>query len=105
MERYAQRRKVLVAALEQAGLKIAEECEAGLYLWTFDPADKADENAHLGAPGSGADWRLLERMAHLGLIVAPESFYNARPGSHVRVALCASDNEIQETAKRLVKFA
>lgn len=105
VERYGRRRKVLAAALEKAGLKVAEECEAGLYLWVFDPADKADVTGALRAPGSGADWRLLDRMAHLGLIVAPESFYNARPGSHVRMALCVSDNEIQETAKRLVKFA
>lgn len=102
VERYARRRKVLAAALENAGLKIAKECEAGLYLWVFDPADSADMQV---VPGRGADWRLLERLAHLGLIVAPESFYNSRPGSHVRVALCVSDAEIEKTTKRLVKFA
>lgn len=105
VERYGRRRRILSAALEHAGFKVAEECEAGLYLWVFDPADNADEAAESVTPGRGADWRLLDRMARLGLIVAPESFYNSRPGSHVRVALCVSDQEIQETAKRLVKFA
>ncbi len=100
--RYARRRKILAAAIENAGLKIAEECEAGLYLWVFDPADTADKQL---SPGQGADWRLLEKFARLGLIVAPESFYNSRPGSHVRVALCVTDEEIEKTAKHLAKFA
>ena len=42
---------------------------------------------------------------HLDIAEIDESFYNSRPGSHVRVALCVSDQEIQETANRLVKFA
>ncbi len=100
--RYARRRKLLAAAVQNAGLKIAKECVAGLYLWVFDPADTADAEA---LPGTGADWRLLDRFAHLGLIVAPESFYNSRPGVHVRVALCVNDDEIEKSAKRLVKFA
>lgn len=101
--RYAWRRKVLAAALENAGLNIAKECQAGLYLWVFDPKDQSDKEK-MGFD-SGADWRLLDRFAQVGMIVAPESFYNSSPGSHVRVALCVSNQEIEKAAKRLATFA
>ncbi|WP_215523082.1 succinyldiaminopimelate transaminase [Varibaculum prostatecancerukia] len=103
VERYARRRKILAAALENAGLKIAKECQAGLYLWVFDPKDPADEQKV--SFDSGADWRLLDRFAQVGLVVAPESFYNSSPGSHVRVALCVSDQEINKAANYLATFA
>ena len=101
--RYARRRKILAAALENARLNIAKECQAGLYLWVFDPKDPADEQKV--SFDSGADWRLLDRFAQVGLVVAPESFYNSSPGSHVRVALCVSDQEIEKAAKHLATFA
>ncbi|WP_122820442.1 succinyldiaminopimelate transaminase [Varibaculum vaginae] len=101
--RYARRRKILSAALTKAGLTIAKECQAGLYLWVFDRKDRADvEKIEFD---SGADWRLLKRFAQVGMIVAPESFYNSCPGSHVRIALCVSDQEIEKAANRLEKFA
>lgn len=96
--RYQWRREVLGAAILRAGLKIEDDCQAGLYLWVYDPADRADS---LVRSGQGADWRLLDKLSQIGLIVAPESFYNCRPGNHVRVALCVKDEDIKKAAKRL----
>ncbi|WP_380166107.1 succinyldiaminopimelate transaminase [Jannaschia sp. R86511] len=88
--RYRARREVLRTALTDAGL-VVEQSEAGLYLWTTDPALPA-----------GADcWDLVGRLADLGVLVAPGSFYGPRGARHVRVALTATDQQVRVAAERL----
>jgi succinyldiaminopimelate transaminase len=83
--RYDARRAVLRPALEAAGLRV-EHSEAGLYLWAT-----ADEPCRA----------TVDRLAARGILVAPGEFYGPAGGSHVRVALTASDERIAAAAQRL----
>jgi len=83
--RYGIRRGLLRSALENAGYRI-EHSDAGLYLWTTR---------------DGTDWSLVAEMADLGILVAPGSFYGAAGARHVRIALTATDERINEAVKRL----
>ena len=101
--RYRIRRGWLKAALESAGYRI-EHSQAGLYLWTTrDGLDSEDAGGALtGAPaGTGLGWSMVSQMAELGILVAPGSFYGAAGGSHVRIALTASDERIRAAVGRL----
>jgi succinyldiaminopimelate transaminase len=84
-ERYAARRAVLAKAVTAAGFRI-EHSQAGLYLWATD--------------GTGA-WSTVDRLAGLGIVVAPGDFYGPAGGSHVRFALTASDERCAAAAARL----
>ncbi len=87
--RYGIRRKRLRAALEAAGYRI-DYSDAGLYLWaTRDGADP------------GADWTMVAELAGLGILVAPGSFYGPLGGRHIRISLTATDERIDEAARRL----
>ena len=59
---------------------------AGLYLWAT-----RDEDA----------WATVDALARLGILVAPGSFYGASGGTHVRVALTATDERIAAAVERL----
>ena len=83
--RYAARRTPLLAALRAAGYQV-EDTGAGLYLW-----------ASLDEPC----WDTVDRLAHLGILVAPGSFYGATGDRHVRVALTATDERIAAAVARL----
>ncbi len=83
--RYGARRAVLWPALEAFGLRV-DHSQAGLYLWA-----SADE------PSSDT----VDRLADLGVLVAPGTFYGAAGGRHVRVALTATDERIAAVAQRL----
>lgn len=88
--RYRARRDVLRTAVEAAGL-VVDGSEAGLYLWVSDPDLPA-----------GADcWDVVGRMADLGVLVAPGSFYGPGGVRHIRMALTASDGHIRSAAERL----
>jgi succinyldiaminopimelate transaminase len=84
-ERYARRRSVLRAAVEESGLRV-DHSVAGLYLWVTagEPAD-----------------RTVNRLAELGILVAPGTFYGPGGQSHVRMALTATDERIAAAATRL----
>jgi succinyldiaminopimelate transaminase len=84
-ERYRARRAVLGAALRSAGFRI-DHSDAGLYLWCT-----RDEPASL----------TVDRLAGIGVLVAPGTFYGAAGERHVRVALTASDERIGAAAARL----
>lgn len=84
-QRYAARRAALRPALEAYGLRV-DHSQAGLYLWA-----SADEPA-----GTTVD-----RLAALGILVAPGSFYGAAGARHVRVALTATDERIDAAVQRL----
>jgi succinyldiaminopimelate transaminase len=84
-KRYAARREVLRNALEGAGFRI-EHSEAGLYVWCT-----RDEDC----------WDTVGALADVGIVVAPGEFYGAAGTRHVRVALTATDERIQQVPERL----
>ena len=84
-ERYLERRGLLRRALESAGFRI-DHSEASLYLWATRGEPCMDTVAWLG-----------ER----GILVAPGDFYGAAGAQHVRVALTATDERVDEAAQRL----
>lgn len=82
---YAKRREVLLGALLEHGFKVSDS-EAGLYLW-----------ASLGEDC----WITVEKMARIGILVVPGTFYGEHSGDHVRFSLTATDADIAEAAMRL----
>ncbi len=84
-ERYRRRREVLREALVNAGLRI-EHSEAGLYLWAT-----RDEPC----------WDTVRWFAERGVIVTPGDFYGPAGDRFVRVALTATDAEIDSVGDRL----
>jgi succinyldiaminopimelate transaminase len=85
-EVYRARRDRLGPALEAWGLRI-DHSEGGLYLW-----------ATAGEPC----WITVNRLAELGILVAPGDFYGRSGDEHVRVALTATDERIDAAISRLV---
>lgn len=83
--RYRARREKLAGALTSAGLKI-EHSEAGLYLW-----------ATAGEPCRVT----VDRLAGLGILVAPGEFYGPAGARYVRVALTATDERVDAAVQRL----
>jgi succinyldiaminopimelate transaminase len=84
--RYAARRDRLSAALAAAGWVI-EQSEAGLYLWATRPGHDC--------------WASVQVLAEAGILVAPGEFYGPAGQRHVRVALTATDERIDDAAARL----
>ncbi|WP_426241555.1 succinyldiaminopimelate transaminase [Nocardioides sp. LHG3406-4] len=82
---YAARRAKLRPALESAGFRV-DHSEAALYLWAT-----RDEDC----------WQTVGRLADLGILVAPGSFYGPTGGRHVRVALTATDERVSAAVDRL----
>ena len=91
--RYAARRSQLLPALEAFGMRV-DHSEAGLYLWAT-PAGAGP------APTPADCWSTVGRLADLGVLVAPGSFYGAAGLAHVRVALTATDERVAAAAGRL----
>lgn len=86
---YAVRRALLLDALTDAGLDVDPDSAAGLYLWVADPAHPRDS------------WALVNRLADLGILVAPGDFYGTAARGRVRVALTATDERVQVAAARI----
>ena len=86
---YAVRRALLLEALTNVGLDVDPDSAAGLYLWVADPANPTDS------------WALVNRLAELGILVAPGDFYGTAAHGRVRVALTATDERIQAAASRI----
>lgn len=82
---YRKRRDVLLAAVKKYGFELSDS-EAGLYLW-----------ATLGEDC----WATVEKMAQLGIVVVPGSFYGEYATKHVRFSLTATDSDIARAAARL----
>jgi succinyldiaminopimelate transaminase len=83
--RYRARRELLRSALTAAGLRI-DWSGAGLYLW-----------ATRGQPcRDTVDW-----FADRGILVAPGDFYGTAGREHVRIALTASDADVDRAGRRL----
>jgi len=83
--RYAARRGRLLAAFTGAGFTV-EHSDAGLYLW-----------ATAGEPC----WDTVERLADLGILVAPGHFYGPSGRAHVRIALTVTDERVDAAVARL----
>jgi aspartate/methionine/tyrosine aminotransferase len=76
---------VLDAALRAAGFRI-EGSLAGLYLWAT-----RDEDC----------WSTVDWLASRGVLAAPGTFYGPAGEKFVRVALTATDERVDEAARRL----
>ncbi|MEW2129458.1 succinyldiaminopimelate transaminase [Streptomyces sp. NPDC005435] len=83
--RYEGRRTRLREALLAYGFRI-DHSEASLYLWS--------------TRGESC-WDTVARLAELGILVAPGDFYGEAGAEHVRVALTATDERIDEAILRL----
>ena len=84
-ELYRERREILLAAVRGYGFELSDS-QAGLYLW-----------ATLGEDC----WKTVDRMADLGIVVVPGTFYGEHSTQHVRFSLTATDAKIEEAANRL----
>lgn len=88
-ERYRRRREVLAAAVVDAGLRI-DDSEGGLYLWATEDRPCRET---------------VDRLAALGILVAPGDFYGPAGERHVRIGLTATDADIEKAAGRLRTLA
>ncbi|MFZ1654160.1 MAG: hypothetical protein WAT42_12305, partial [Candidatus Nanopelagicales bacterium] len=68
-----------------AGFRI-DDSVAGLYLWAT-----RDESC----------WDTVGWLADRGIVVAPGDFYGPTGKSHVRVAITATGDRVQEAVRRL----
>lgn len=84
-DRYRRRRALLVPALEAAGFTISGSA-AGLYLWASN-----------GEP----TWDTIGRLAGLGILAGPGTFYGDAGEGFIRVALTGSDERIEAAVARL----
>ena len=84
-DRYRARRDALWPAFRAAGFRI-EHSTAGLYLWAT-----RDESC----------WDSVKRLAEVGILVAPGSFYGPAGSRHVRIAVTATDERVSAAVERL----
>jgi succinyldiaminopimelate transaminase len=84
-EVYRARRDVLLPAVRDYGFEVSDS-EAGLYIW-----------ATLGEDC----WTTVKKMAELGIVVVPGTFYGDFSPNHVRFSITATDQKVAEAAKRL----
>lgn len=83
--RYNARRKLLAPALSANGFQV-EFSQAGLYIWCTRNED---------------GWKSVTWLANLGILATPGSFYGALGTNYVRLALTASDAQINDAVTRL----
>lgn len=83
--RYNARKVKVRAAIEAHGFKV-EYSDAGLYLW---------------ATRGESDWDSVNWFAERGILVTPGHFYGESGAKHVRIAMTATDSQIDELVSRL----
>lgn len=83
--RYTARRDLLREGLTRAGFQV-DDSEAGLFMWVTAGERDADT---------------VGRLADLGVLAAPGSFYGPTGGQHVRLSLTASDDDLAEVCRRI----
>lgn len=93
---YGKRRDVLHAALVEAGFEPDPSSVAGLYLWVPYPGDWSQISDQSPARA------LVDWFAQRGILVAPGEFYGPKGATHVRIALTASDESIEQARIRLI---
>ena len=84
-DRYNARKAKVRAAIEKHGFQI-DHSEAGLYLW---------------ATRNETDWESVAWFAERGILVTPGNFYGVKGAQHIRIAMTATDAQIDELVKRL----
>jgi succinyldiaminopimelate transaminase len=84
-ERYRARRARLLDAVRATGARV-DHSEAGLYLWIT-----RDEDC----------WTTIDWLAGLGIVGGPGTFYGPAGSRHVRLALTATDERIDQAVRRL----
>ncbi len=85
---YRERLQRLVDALSRWGLPDVSLPGGGLYVWVRDPA--------------GDGWELARKLAtDAGVVVAPGSFYGEAGNAYVRVAVTATDADLDRVIARL----
>ena len=83
--RYNARKTKVRSAIEKHGFRI-DYSEAGLYLWAT-----RDER----------DWDSVAWFAERGILVTPGHFYGEKGSQYIRIAMTATDAQIDELVKRL----
>jgi succinyldiaminopimelate transaminase len=86
-DRYNSRKARLMPALQAAGFTI-DFSDAGLYLWATRNEDC---------------WASVAWLAQLGILATPGIFYGEKGSQHIRIAMTATDQQIDEAASRLLK--
>jgi aspartate/methionine/tyrosine aminotransferase len=86
---YRARRSLLKPAVEGAGLRV-DHSEGGLYLWATAGEDS---------------WTTVARLAALGILVAPGTYYGDETSQYVRIALTATDESIAAAVERLATLS
>jgi aspartate/methionine/tyrosine aminotransferase len=84
-DRYNSRKAKVRNAIERHGFTV-NHSEAGLYLW---------------ATRSESDWDSVAWFAERGILVTPGHFYGPKGSQHIRIAMTATDAQIDELVKRL----
>ncbi len=85
--RYNSRKASLIPALKAAGFTI-DFSDAGLYLWATRGEDC---------------WASVEWLSHLGILATPGVFYGEKGANHIRIAMTATDAQINEAAARIME--
>ena len=83
--RYNARKAKVRSAIEKHGFKV-DHSEAGLYLW---------------ATRNERDWDSVDWFANQGILVTPGHFYGELGANHVRIAMTATDAQIDELVRRI----
>ena len=84
-DRYNARKAKVRNAIEKHGFTV-DHSEAGLYLW---------------ATRGESDWDSVAWFAERGILVTPGHFYGPKGSQHIRIAMTATDVQIDELVKRL----
>ncbi len=84
--RYNSRRAKLVPALLAAGFRI-DESAAGLYIWCTRKEDA---------------WKSVDWLASLGILATPGTFYGPQGEHHIRIAMTATDDDIDQAVQRIL---
>ena len=83
--RYNARKQALIPVLTAAGFTI-DFSDAGLYLWATRNEDC---------------WASVDWLAHLGILATPGVFYGEKGSQHIRIAMTATDKQIEDAASRI----
>ena len=86
-DRYNARKKTLTPALQAAGFTI-DFSDAGLYLWATRNEDC---------------WSSVAWLASLGILATPGIFYGEKGAQHIRIAMTATDSQIESAAARILE--
>ena len=85
--RYNARKEILIPALNSAGFTV-DFSEAGLYLWATRNEDC---------------WESVASLAKLGILATPGIFYGEKGARHIRIAMTATDQQINDAASRIIE--